>query len=162
MRAPEASRPRFPRARLVERLDRVRPGSVVLITAPSGYGKTDLLLAWSRASQVPAIRLTLRPHHDAPGAFVAALADALAPVGAEPTIGQPLSQSHAPAADASAAVAGLLDQLARRRLLLLLDDVHRLTSPEALADLDALVAGLPRSCVPVSYTHLTLPTKRIV
>ena len=56
MRAPEASRPRFPRARLVERLDRVRPGSVVLITAPSGYGKTDLLLAWSRASQVPAIR----------------------------------------------------------------------------------------------------------
>lgn len=147
MRAPEASRPRFPRARLVERLDRVRPGSVVLITAPSGYGKTDLLLAWSRASQVPAIRLTLRPHHDAPGAFVAALADALAPVGAEPTIGQPLSQSHAPAADASAAVAGLLDQLARRRLLLLLDDAHRLTSPEALADLDALVAGLPRSCV---------------
>lgn len=147
MRAPEASRPRFPRARLVERLDRVRPGSVVLITAPSGYGKTDLLLAWSRASQVPAIRLTLRPHHDAPGAFVAALADALAPVGAEPTIGQPLSQSHAPAADASAAVAGLLDQLARRRLLLLLDDVHRLTSSEALGELDALVAGLPRSCV---------------
>src|SRR5664280_3840733 len=51
--------------------------------------------------------------------------------------------------------------------VVMLDDVHELASPACHDVLSVVIAGIPRgsqlvAASPVSYTHLTLPTKRIV
>lgn len=133
----------FPRARLVERLERVRPGSVVVITAAAGYGKTDLLQAWAQASQFPVAAVTAHPRHNTPHALTAALHRTLDDLG----LGTNGVVVPANDSTASGQMGALIERLARHRVLLVLDDAHALTSPEALATVEELITHLPRSCV---------------
>ncbi len=158
MRVAGTSHAIFPRARLVERLGKVRPGSVVVITAPAGYGKSDLLQAWAQASQIPVAAVTAHPRHNEPHALTAALHTTLDDLGLG-TNGVVVTGDGS----ASEPTGALIERLSRHRLLLVLDEAHALTSPEALATVEELVTHLPRSCVLVvaCRTRPRFPTARL-
>src|SRR5271169_2574959 len=141
---------------LVACLDRAAARKVTIISAPAGSGKTSLLRAWAdrpdRAHR-PAIVQVRRDQQDAQD-FWLALLDAVrhasgATSGAEP-----------PAAtldfNGRAMVDRVLAELAdhRDRLILVIDDLHELNSPDALAQLTRLVTNLPPN------VHAVLTTRR--
>ncbi len=144
------------RADLLAALDRASALKVTIISAPAGSGKTSLLRAWAdrpdRARRLAVVQVR-RDQHDAQD-FWLALLDAVrhatgATSGAEP-----------PAAtldfNGRAVVDRVLAELAdhRGRLILVIDDLHELNSPDALAQLTRLLTNLP------SNVHAILTTRR--
>ena len=144
------------RVDLLAALDRASARKVTVISAPAGSGKTSLLRAWAdrldRAHRLAVVRVR-RDQHDAQD-FWLALLDAVrhasgAADGAEP-----------PAAtldfNGRAMVDRVLAELAdhRGRLILVIDDLHELNSPDALARLTRLLANLPPN------VHAVLTTRR--
>src|SRR5690242_6422215 len=133
------------RGDLVAALDRAVASKVTIISAPAGSGKTSLLRAWADRPGQPR-RLALvqvqRDQHDAQQ-FWLALLDAVrhaadATSGAEPPTATP--DFNAPAM-AGRVLSELAD--ASGGITLVIDDLHELTSPEALAQLTRLLTNLP-------------------
>ncbi len=133
------------RGDLVAALDRAAASKVTIISAPAGSGKTSLLRAWAGRPGQPR-RLALvqvqRGEHDAQQ-FWLALLDAVrhatgADSGAEPPPATP--DFNAPAM-AGRVLSELAD--ARGGVTLVIDDLHELTSPDALAQLTRLLTSLP-------------------
>jgi LuxR family transcriptional regulator, maltose regulon positive regulatory protein len=133
------------RGDLVAALDRAVASKVTIISAPAGSGKTSLLRAWADRPGQPR-RLALvqvqRDQHDAQQ-FWLALLDAVrhaagATSGAEPPAATP--DFNAPAM-AGRVLSELAD--ASGGITLVIDDLHELTSPEALAQLTRLLTNLP-------------------
>jgi LuxR family transcriptional regulator, maltose regulon positive regulatory protein len=133
------------RGDLVAALDRAATRKVTIISAPAGSGKTCLLRAWADRPGRPrrlAVLQVQRDQHDAQR-FWLALLDAVrqatgAASGAEPPAATP--DFNAPA------MAGrVLSELAEARsgVTLVVDDLHELTSPEALCELTGLLVNLP-------------------
>ncbi len=118
---------------------------MTIISAPAGSGKTCLLRAWAGRPGQPrqlAVLQVQRDQHDAQQ-FWLALLDAVRHVtGAN-------SGAELPAAtpdfNAPAMVDRVLSELAdaRSSVTLVIDDLHELTSPEALAQLTRLLMNLP-------------------
>jgi LuxR family maltose regulon positive regulatory protein len=136
-------------------LDRAAAGKVTIISAAAGSGKTSLLRAWAGRPGQPqrlALMQVQRDQHDAQQ-FWLALLDAVrhatgANSGAEPPAATP--EFNAPA------MAGrVLSELAGG-ITLVIDDLHELTSPEALAQLTRLLANLP------PHAHAILTTRHDV
>ena len=139
------------RGDLLAALDSAAARKVTIISAPAGSGKTSLLRAWAdrpdRAHRLAVVQVR-RDQQDAQD-FWLALLDAVrhasgATSGAEP-----------PAAtldfNGRAMVDRVLAELAdhRGRLILDIDDLHELNSPDALAQLTRLLTNLPGDAPPV-------------
>ena len=133
------------RGDLLAALDRAATRKVTIISAPAGSGKTSLLRAWAdRPGQRYrlAVLQVQRDQHDAQQ-FWLALLDAVrqataADSGAEPPAATP--DFNAPAM-ADRVLSELAD--ARGGITLVIDDLHELNSPEALAQLTRLLINLP-------------------
>ena len=153
--APATSR-LIDRGDLLSALDRAAAGKVTIISAPAGSGKTSLLRTWAdRPGQLHqlAVVQVQRDQHDAQQFWLALLSAVRqasgAADGAEPPAATP--DFNAPAM-VDRVLAELTD--ARGDITLVIDDVHELNSPEALAQLTRLLANLPPN------VHAILATRR--
>ncbi|MFF4890492.1 LuxR C-terminal-related transcriptional regulator [Micromonospora chersina] len=129
------------RPRLLDRLDRGVAGPVTLVLAPAGWGKTTLLAGWARAvrGEPPPAWVTVEAG-DTGERLWAYLAAALrAAADGVPGEGpQPPAPDGPPRPDQLELLAAAL--AARERpVLLVLEDLHRVTDPAALAGLEFLL-----------------------
>ena len=144
------------RADLLAALDRASARKVTIISAPAGSGKTSLLRAWAdRPGQRHrhAVLQVHRDQHDAQDFWLALLSAVRHASG-------DTSGTESPAAtldfNGRAMVDRVLAELAehRGRLILVIDDLHELHSPDALAQLTRLLTNLPAD------VHAVLATRR--
>jgi LuxR family transcriptional regulator, maltose regulon positive regulatory protein len=133
------------RGDLLATLDRAVAKKVTIISAPAGSGKTSLLRAWADRPGQPhrlAVMQVQRDQHDAQQFWLALL-------GAVRQACAPASRAEPPAAtpefNGRAMVDRVLSELADARdgITLVIDDLHELHSPEALAQLTRLLTDLP-------------------
>jgi LuxR family maltose regulon positive regulatory protein len=152
-RAADAARPGLiGRRDLVAVLDRAAGKRVTIISAPAGSGKTSLLRAWSgRPGQDRRVAfMSVRPgQHDAQLFWLALLGV----IGA--ATGGSASPAAAPGFNGQAMVDKVLAELAScGPLVLIIDDLHELTSAEAAGQLTTLLTSLPEG------VHAVVATRR--
>jgi LuxR family maltose regulon positive regulatory protein len=149
------------RGDLLATVDRAVAKKVTIISAPAGSGKTSLLRAWADRPRQPyqlAVMQVQRGQHDAQQ-FWLALLSAVRQASA------PTSRAEPPAAtpdfNGRAMVDRVLSELAeqRGRLILIIDDLNELISPEALAQLTRLLTNLPADVHAVLATRRDLPLR---
>ncbi len=148
------------RGDLLAALDRAAARKVTIISAPAGSGKTSLLRAWADRPGQPyrlAVLQVQRDQRDAQQfwlALLAAVRQVSGTTGDKPPTGTPDFNGRA-------MVDRVLSELAghRGRLILVIDDVHELTSPEALAQLTRLLTNLPGNVHAVLATRRDLPLR---
>jgi LuxR family transcriptional regulator, maltose regulon positive regulatory protein len=133
------------RGNLLDALDRAAAKKVTIISAPAGSGKTSLLRAWAdRPDQRHrlAVVQVQRDQQDAQqfwlALFSAVRAASATTSGAEPS-------AAASGFNEQAMVDRVLSELAdaRNDITLVIDDLHELNSPDALAQLIRLLTNLP-------------------
>ncbi len=144
---PPPARHLIERGRLYDTLDEGVAGGIVLLSAPAGAGKTVLLSAWIAARELPgpACWLSLDGEDNDVNRLLENLVSALRDSGA-PQPGGALDDLVAPAgAGADRFLALLVNGLAELRspVVLVLDEIHELTSPSAAAAIDFLVRHAP-------------------
>ena len=133
------------RPRLVERLEGDDDASLVVVSAPAGYGKTTLLAQWAAKTRHRAVVwLDADPGHADPVAFIEDLLAALAEV-------EPLSDPRLAAmaaADRRALSTRVIPRIGRwlrsveTPFTLVIDDAERLTHPVCLEALEVVAANL--------------------
>jgi LuxR family maltose regulon positive regulatory protein len=143
------------RGDLLAALDRAATRKVTIISAPAGSGKTSLLRAWAdRQGQRHrlAVLQVQRDQQDAQQ-FWLALVDAVRQASA--VTGRAGPSAATPDFNAAAMVDRVLSELADARgdITLVIDDLHELNSPEALAQLTRLLTNLP------PHAHAMLTTR---
>jgi LuxR family maltose regulon positive regulatory protein len=143
---------------LVAALDCAATRKVTIIAAPAGSGKTSLLRSWADRPGQPrqlAVLQVQRDQRDTQQFWLAVL-DAVRQASA--TTGRAEPSAATPDFNASAMVDRVLSELSdeRSNLTLVIDDLHELTSPGALAQLSRLLMNLP------PHVHAILSTRRDV
>jgi LuxR family maltose regulon positive regulatory protein len=137
------------RAALVDRLSAaVADHPLTLVCAPAGSGKTTLLSQWVRATDAAPVWITLDADDDDANRLYAALVQAVEPLGLTWELDpRRVAATVAGAGPQSrAAVGALVNALCTapaRRIVLVLDDLHRIGSSDAMALIEALVERLP-------------------
>ncbi len=149
------------RGDLLAVLNRAAAGKVTIISAPAGSGKTSLLRAWADRPGQPhqfAVMQVQRDQQDAQQ-FWLALLSAVRQASATPSRAEPPAAT--PDFNERAMVDTVLSELAgqRGRLILVIDDLHELTSPDALAQLTRLLTNLPGDVHAVLATRRDLPLR---
>jgi len=129
---------------------------VTIISAPAGSGKTSLLRAWADRpgqSHRLAVVQVQRDQQDAQQ-FWLALLDAVRQASGTASRAEPPAAT--PDFNGQAMVDRVLSELAdhRGRVILVIDDLHELNSPEALTQLTRLLTNLP------PHMHAVLATRR--
>jgi LuxR family transcriptional regulator, maltose regulon positive regulatory protein len=121
-----------------------------LVCAPAGFGKTVLLaqLAAQPGKKVESVWLSLDEDDNDANRLFAALLQALQGVALEWSVDPQalMAQVDGVGVGTRAAVAGLINALCsydRERLLLFIDDLHRITDAGALQLLDDIIERLP-------------------
>ena len=148
------------RRNLVAALNRAVQKQVTIISAPAGAGKTSLLRAWAgRPGQDgPVAFLTVRPgQHDMQLFWLTVLGAIRAAAGTGD--GGAQLPPAAPGATGSAMVEKLLSELGESgdRLVLVIDDLHELSAPEAAGQLSTLLTRLPPGVRAIVATRRDLP-----
>jgi LuxR family maltose regulon positive regulatory protein len=140
---------------LLAALDRAVARKVTIISAPAGSGKTSLLRAWADRPGKRHRLAVLQVQRDQQDAqqFWLALLDAVRHAGA--AAGRAGPSAATPDFNAPAMVDRVLSELAEAGggIVLVIDDLHELNSPEALAQLSRLLISLP------AHAHAMLTTR---
>ena len=144
------------RGDLVASLDRATAGKVTLISAPAGSGKTSLLRAWADGPGQPyrlAVVQVRRDQQDSQQFWLAVLS-AIRQASGTPGEGEQLAAT--PDFNEAAIGERVLSELSEHhdRTFLVIDDLHELTSLEALMQLTRLLEKLPQ------HVHAILATRR--
>ena len=143
------------RGDLLAALDRAAARKVTIISAPPGSGKTSLLRAWADRQGQRRRLATLQVQRDQQDAqqFWLALLDAVRL--ASPTSGRVEPSAATPDFNGRAMVDRVLSELADASagITVVIDDLHELNSPEALAQLTRLLTNLP------PHAHALLTTR---
>jgi LuxR family transcriptional regulator, maltose regulon positive regulatory protein len=156
-----ATRRLIERGDLLAALDRASARKVTVISAPAGSGKTSLLGAWAgRAGQRHrlAVLQVRRDQQDAQQFWLALLGAVRhasgAASGAEPLAATPEFNGRAMVDRVRSELAG-----ACGGFTLVIDDLHELHSPDALAQLTRLLTDLPPNAHAVLATRRDLPLR---
>jgi LuxR family transcriptional regulator, maltose regulon positive regulatory protein len=155
---PRLPEPWVRRPRLNARLMELHPGDVMLVAAFAGSGKTTMLADWYTHDRVvDGAWLALEARDNEPGRFAALVAHAL---GLE-ALG-PQRRSRRGDVLAIDRVLEALEGVATPRVLVI-DDAHELTAPEALQALDQLVhrASSELAVVIATRADPPLPLRRL-
>jgi hypothetical protein len=143
---------------LVARLDRSAARKVTVVSAPAGSGKTSLLRAWAagpgRAHRVAFVPVR-QGEQDAQVfwlALLSAVRRACGVTGDEPSTATPGFNGRAMADRVLSELAGHCG-----RVVVVIDDVHELNCPEALAQLARLLVNLPSHAQAIVSTRRDLP-----
>jgi LuxR family maltose regulon positive regulatory protein len=144
------------RSDLLAALDGAAAGKVTILSAPAGSGKTSLLRAWANRPGQPhglAVLQVQRDQHD-DQQFWLALLDAVRHAPGTTSRAEPPTAT--PDFNGPAMVDRVRSELADARdgITLVIDDLHELHSPEALAQLTRLLTNLPAN------VHAILATRR--
>src|ERR1700733_1191615 len=161
-RAPGGAEPGLIRRHhLVAALDRAARKPVTIISAPAGTGKTSLLRAWAnQPRQAGRIAfMTVRPgQHDMQLFWLTMLGAVRAAAGT----GEGGAQlPPAPGSGGGAMVDKVLAELEEScdRFVLVIDDLHELSAPEAVGQLTALLTRLPPGVRAIVATRRDLPLR---
>ena len=158
-RAPGQGQPGLiDRGDLVAALDRAAGKRVTIISAPAGSGKTSLLRAWAaRPGQDRRIAfMSVRPgQHDAQLFWLALLGAVRDAAGADGDGEPPVT----PGFSGGAMVNKVLSELSASGgpFVLVIDDLHELSSPEAAGQLTELLTSLPQGIHAIVATRRDLP-----
>ncbi len=142
---PRSPRRLVPRPRLRALLDRGSAASLLLVSAPAGFGKTTLLAEWLAGEPRTVAWLSLDAADSQPTTFWTYVVAALQTVA--PGVGEvalALLQASRPA-PITAVLSTLLNDLAARpgELVLVLDDYHVVDAPEVHEAMSFLLDHLP-------------------
>src|SRR5947209_13770841 len=134
-----------PRPRLIERLNDSLHGSLSLISAPAGFGKTTVVSEWVAGCGRPTAWLSLDDGDNDPARFLLHLVAALQTVATD--IGEGVSdalQSRQPPPP-EAILTGLLNEITvlPDRFILVLDDLHVIDAKPIDLALTFLLEHLP-------------------
>ena len=144
------------RGELLASLDRATEAKVTLISAPAGSGKTSLLRAWADGPGRPYRLAVVQVQRDQRNSqqFWLAVLSAIRQAAVPPGEGEQLAAT--PDFNQEAVADRVHAELAehRGRTFLIIDDLHELTSPEALTQLTRLLETLP------PHVHAILATRR--
>ncbi len=141
---PRAARSRLVRrGALFERLSAIPPGGVGLVSAPAGSGKTVLLSSWAEGLGEPVAWVSVDPREQDAQSFWTAVVDAIAEASGHEELVERVAPT--PSFRGAAVVERLLVglDLLDDCLALVIDDLHELSSEEALASLDLLLVRRP-------------------
>jgi LuxR family transcriptional regulator, maltose regulon positive regulatory protein len=144
------------RGDLLSSLDRATAAKVTIISAPAGSGKSSLLRAWAAGPGQPyrlAVVQVRRDQQDSHQFWLAVLSAIRQASGAS---GEGEQLATTPDFNEAAIGERVLSELAghRDRTFLVIEDLHELTSPEALMQLARLLGKLPE------HVHAILATRR--
>ncbi|HSZ69242.1 MAG TPA: LuxR C-terminal-related transcriptional regulator [Solirubrobacteraceae bacterium] len=167
LRVPPAPRHLVLRKRLLEILDGGVEERLVLLCAPAGSGKTVLLSSWIQTRRLPGAPcwLSLDADDNDASRLIADLLSALRESGVS-TPGDLLAGLTAPVGARTERFMPLLvNALAELRspVVVVLDEIHELTSPQATATIDFLVRHAPEQLrlVLAGRADPTLPIERL-
>ncbi len=147
--------PHVARPRLLALLDQGLRGPLTLVSAPAGSGKTTLLAAWASMTTCPVAWLSCEAGENDPARLLAALSAALARLDERLGTAAEIDRPWHPA-EHEQVLTRLLNDLERLlpgETVLILDDVHQLTTEASQALLLFLLHHLP------SHLHVLIGTR---
>lgn len=151
------------RLRLIRRLLTSPPAPLVTLIAPAGFSKTTSLAEWALADRRPFAWVTATDRHDDPALLVTSIADALDRI--EPVDQTLTAGLRSPKPDVAGVIVPRLAEALRDRepFVFVVDDVQKLTSPEAFELLAAMINSVPSGAqvALASRTEPPLPLGRM-